>query len=319
MALQVGFRLGPYEILCPLGAGGQGEVYRARDRRLDREVAIKILPEHLSGDFGALARFERGAKAIAALSHPNILAIHDFGREAGTAYAIMELLEGETLRAKNRTGSIPARKAIDYASQIACGLGAAHHRGVSHRDLKPENLFVTKDGRIKILDFGLARHETPIASGESHSPTEARLTEPGAPLGTVGYMSPEQVRGKAADSKSDIFAFGCVLYEMLAGRRAFQRETAAETMTAILKEDPPSLSEANVQVAPALERILGRCLEKDPDERFRSAETSPSRSRPSPARRARSRRPARAGWDSFRFKSRKPIASRQPMRDRFST
>jgi Tol biopolymer transport system component len=274
MSLEAGARLGPYEILSALGAGGQGEVYRARDGRLAREVAIKILPEHLSEDPGALARFEREAKAVAALSHPNILAIHDFGKEGRKAFAVMELLEGETLRTKLQAGGIPVRKAVEYASQIARGLGAAHNRGVAHRDLKPENLFVTKDGRVKILDFGLARNDTAAVGrgGESHSPTATRLTEPGMVFGTVGYMAPEQVRGEAADSRSDIFAFGCVLYEMLGGGRAFHKATAAETMTAILKEDPPPLSETSAHVAPALEKILGRCLEKSPEERFRSAD-----------------------------------------------
>jgi serine/threonine protein kinase len=241
MTLSAGTTLGSYEIAGPLGAGGMGEVYRARDRKLDREVAIKVLPEHLAEDAGALARFEREAKAVAALSHPNILAIHDFGRHERIAYAVMELLEGETLRGKLQGAPLSMRKAVDYARQIAQGLGAAHDRGIVHRDLKPENLFVTKEGRVKILDFGLARQDTPPAGrgDESHSPTEARLTEAGALLGTVGYMSPEQVRGRSADHRSDIFSFGCVLHEMLSGRRAFQRETAAETMTAILKEDLP--------------------------------------------------------------------------------
>jgi len=273
MTLSAGTTLGSYEIAGPLGAGGMGEVYRARDRKLDREVAIKVLPERLAEDAGALARFEREAKAVAALSHPNILAIHDFGRHERIAYAVMELLEGETLRGKLQGAPLSVRKAVDYARQIAQGLGAAHDRGIVHRDLKPENLFVTKEGRVKILDFGLARQDTPpVGRGDdSHSPTEARLTEAGALLGTVGYMSPEQVRGRSADHRSDIFAFGCVLHEMLSGRRAFQRETAAETMTAILKEDLPPPSETNAHVSPALERILARCLEKDPDERFRSA------------------------------------------------
>ena len=271
MTLSPGQRLGHYEILSPLGAGGMGEVYRARDRGLERDVAIKVLPEHLAEDSGALSRFEREAKAVASLSHPNILAIHDFGREGRIAFAVMELLDGETLRQKMQAGSLSVRKAVDYALQIAQGLGAAHDRGVHHRDLKPENLIVTKEGRLKILDFGLARQTSLHASDESHSPTEARLTEAGAFLGTVGYMSPEQVRGRSADQRSDIFAFGCVLYEMLSGRRAFQGETAAETMTAILKEDPPPPSDTNAPVPPALKRILGRCLEKNPDERFRSA------------------------------------------------
>ena len=227
MSLSPGQRLGPYEIIAPLGAGGMGEVYRARDTKLDREVAVKVLPARLAEDAEALARFEREAKAVAALSHPNILAIHDFGREAGTAYAVMELLEGETLRERLAAGALPVRKAVEYAVQIAQGLAAAHDKGIVHRDLKPENVFVTRDGRLKILDFGLAKRDAAAGDGsETSSPTAARPTEPGAVLGTVGYMSPEQVRGQPADARSDIFSLGTVLYEMLSGRRAFARETS---------------------------------------------------------------------------------------------
>src|SRR5437868_7867126 len=216
MPLTAGDKLGPYEILAPLGAGGMGEVYRAHDPRLGRQVAIKVLPAALAKDPQALARFEREAKAVAALSHPNILAIFDFGREDGVAYAVTELLQGETLRARISEGPLSARKAIDCGVQIARGLAAAHDEGIVHRDLKPENVFVTADGRIKILDFGLARQALrTLAADDTRSPTVAQSTEPGTVLGTVGYMSPEQVRGHEADSRSDIFAFGAVLYEML--------------------------------------------------------------------------------------------------------
>jgi eukaryotic-like serine/threonine-protein kinase len=273
MPLTVGERLGPYEILSPVGAGGMGEVYRARDTRLERTVAIKVLPGAIASDPEALARFEREARAVAALSHPNILAIHDFGRLEGVAYAVMELLEGETLREKLAGGALPARKAADYGVQIAHGLAAAQEKGIVHRDLKPENVFVTKEGRVKILDFGLARVAVGPAIGAdaTQSPTAARSTEPGTAMGTVGYMSPEQVRGAVADHRSDIFSFGCVLYEMLAGRRAFQKETAAETLTAILREDPPELSTDALPVSPGLDRIMKHCLEKSPSERFQSA------------------------------------------------
>jgi len=272
-----GDQLGPYRIEAPLGAGGMGEVYRARDTKLDRDVAVKVLPALLAEAPEALARFEREAKAVAALSHPGILAIHDFGREGRTSFAVMELLEGETLRQRLAGGALPFRKAVDYAGQIAHGLAAAHARGVVHRDLKPENLFVTGDGRVKILDFGLARQDTAAARGadDTHSPTLARATDPGTVLGTVGYMSPEQVKGHAADARSDIFSFGAVLHEMLTGRRAFQRDTAAETMTAILKEEPAALASGidttAVGLPPGLARLVARCLEKNPEERFQSA------------------------------------------------
>jgi serine/threonine protein kinase len=271
MSLKPGTRVGPYEILGPLGAGGMGEVYRANDARLSREVAIKVLPKQVAGDEGFLGRFEREAKAVAALSHPGILAIFDFGTHDGLAYAVTELLEGETLRARLASGALPARKAVDLAVQIARGLAAAHDKGIVHRDLKPENLFVTRDGRVKILDFGLARStEAPTAANATQTPTRVELTSPGAVLGTVGYMSPEQVRGAAADARSDIFSLGCVLHEMLTGTRAFDKDTAAETMTAILHEDP-AVPAGSSTVSGALRSILDRCLEKDPAERFRSA------------------------------------------------
>ena len=272
MPLSVSARLGPYEILAPLGAGGMGEVYRARDTRLDRQVAVKVLSGELAGSPEALSRFEREAKAIAALSHPNILAIHDFGQADGTFYVVTELLEGETLRSRLTLGALPARKAVEYALQLAHGLAAAHEKGIVHRDLKPDNIFLGKAGPLKILDFGLARYDPPAADGEgSLSPTIARATDAGTVLGTVGYMSPEQVRGRAVDHRSDIFSFGCVLYEMLSGRRAFRAESAVETMAAIIRDEAAELSEVALALPPGLARIVRHCLEKDPEERFQSA------------------------------------------------
>ena len=269
----IGTRLGPYEITAKLGEGGMGEVFRARDSKLDREVAIKVLPQHLAADAEALARFEREAKAVAALSHPNILAIFDFGRDGETAYAAMELLDGETLRERLTSGPLPVRKALEVAAQIAAGLAAAHARGIVHRDLKPDNLFLTRDGQLKILDFGLAR-QSELHGSKSQllaAPTQGPGTEPGAVLGTVGYMSPEQVRGEPADNRSDLFALGVVLYEMLTGRRAFAHGSAVETMSAILREEPPEIESLSEKFSPALARLLQHCLEKRPDERFQSA------------------------------------------------
>jgi serine/threonine-protein kinase len=273
MSLSPGSRLGPYEIVSPLGAGGMGEVYRARDTRLHREVAIKVLPASFSQDADRLRRFEQEARAASALNHPNILTIHDFGSEGAAPYVVSELLEGETLREKLGGGRIPVRKALDYASQIARGLAAAHEKGIVHRDLKPENLFVTKDGRVKILDFGLAKltHPERGAGSLSEVLTAALGTEPGVVMGTAGYMSPEQVRGQPADHRSDIFSFGAVLYEMLTGKRAFGGDTAVETMSAILRDDPPEPSRAVSEVSVPLDRIVRRCLEKSPAERFQSA------------------------------------------------
>jgi eukaryotic-like serine/threonine-protein kinase len=272
MVLYPGFRLGPYEILSPLAAGGMGEVYRARDSKLDRDVAIKVLPESVSANPDALARFEREAKAVAALSHPNIFAIHDFGFHDGIAYAVMELLEGDTLRGKLLAGRIAQKQAVDYASQIARGLSAAHEKGIVHRDLKPENIFVCEDGHLKILDFGLAKRTEPIApGGETGAPTDPAFTTPGTVMGTVGYMSPEQVRGVPVDHRSDLFSFGAVLYEMLSGKRAYQRDTVGDTMAAILKEEPPELSSSGRDVSPALDHVVRHCLEKDPKNRFQSA------------------------------------------------
>ena len=267
-SLAAGARLGPYVVTEALGAGGMGEVYRARDTRLERDVAIKILPAPLAQDTDRRARFEREARAVAALSHPNILAIHDVGLHEGTTYAVTELLEGETLRQRLESGAMPPRKAVEIGVQIANGLAAAHEKGIVHRDLKPENVFVTRDGRVKILDFGLA---TELGTTSPDSPTIAGGTEPGMILGTVGYMSPEQVRGTQVDQRTDIFALGAVLFEMLTGRRAFRRDTAAETMTAILKDDVPELSTSGSPVPQGLDRIVRRCLEKNPDERMQSA------------------------------------------------
>jgi len=272
VALPSGTRLGPYEILSPLGAGGMGEVYRARDKRLDRDVAIKVLPEPVATDSETLARFEREAKAVAALSHPNILSIHDFGNESGVAYAVMELLEGGTLRDKLDAGPIPHKHAVDFALQIAKGLSAAHEKGIVHRDLKPENLFVMKGCHVKILDFGLAKRVDLVAPGaETSAPTASGRTRPGTVMGTLGYMSPEQVRGLPVDLRSDIFSFGAILYELLSGKRAFHRATAADTMAAIMMQEPRELAGSAGSIPPALWQIVRHCLEKRPDQRFQSA------------------------------------------------
>ena len=269
MTLAMQTRLGPYEVLEQLGAGGMGEVYRARDSRLERDVAIKVLPAHLAQDGQFLARFYREVRAVAALSHPNILTIHDIGNEQGIMYAVMELLEGQTLRSRIKLAVIDWRKASKIATAIADGLAAAHAKAIIHRDIKPENIFLTTDGGVKILDFGLARldarHETP-------QPGVPMLeTQPGTLMGTVAYMSPEQVRGQTADMRSDIFAFGCVLYEMLMGRRPFHGPTAADTMSAILHESPPALSQSGRERPAELDRLLQHCLQKDPSQRFQSA------------------------------------------------
>src|SRR5258708_6103491 len=277
MPLIPGTILGQYEIRSPLGAGGMGEVYRAHDTRLDREVAIKVLPESLTADPDRLRRFEQEARAVAALNHPNILAVYQMATHDGVSYMVSELLDGETLRERLRHGPIPLRKAIDYAVQIAHGLAAAHDKGIVHRDLKPDNLFVTKDGRVKILDFGLAKLVQPKdASGAEATlagveATIAQGTEPGMVMGTVGYMSPEQVRGKVADHRSDTFAFGTILYEMVTGKQTFRKPTSAETMSAILNEDPPSISQVTAATPPGLQRVVHRCLEKNPEQRFQSA------------------------------------------------
>lgn len=264
LTLSIGTSLGDFEIVSLLGAGGMGEVYRARDHRLEREVALKVLPRFVSFDHERLHRFDQEAKAAAALNHPNILAVFQMGTYEGAPYLVSELLEGETLRERLKHGPIPLTKAIDYGLQIAYGLSAAHEKGIVHRDLKPENLFVNSDGRIKILDFGLAKLT-------HHAAMQSLETEPGSVLGTVGYMSPEQVRGQAADHRSDIFAFGAILYEMLSGKRAFTGESAADVASAILKEDPPRLSKSGSRTPKALESVIKRCLEKDPNQRFQSA------------------------------------------------
>ena len=270
MALTSATRLGPYEIIAPIGAGGMGEVYRARDTRLGRDVALKILPESFAREPDRLRRFEQEARAVAALNHPNILAIHDIGRHNEVPFLVSELLEGESLRATLDRGPLPHRKTIEYGVQIAHGLAAAHEKGIVHRDLKPENVFVSKDGRIKILDFGLAKLAQLAGSG-GEDVTLGSHTAAGVVMGTASYMAPEQVRGEGSDPRTDIFAFGSVLYEMLSGVRAFRRDTAAETMTAVLKDDPPEISTLIRLVSPTLERIIRRCLEKSPEQRFQSA------------------------------------------------
>lgn len=267
MHLTSGMRMGPYEILSLLGAGSMGEVYRARDTRLNRDVAIKVLPT-LTLDPDRLRRFEIEAQAAAALNHPNILAVYQMGSHDGVPYIVSELLEGKTLSEALRRGPLPLRKAIDCGVQIARGLGAAHEKGIVHRDVKPDNLFITKEGRVKILDFGLAKVIAPKPSPAAATPT---VTLPGVAMGTVGYMSPEQVRGQATDHRTDIFALGAILYEMLMGQRSFQRQTEADTISAILNDEPPPISQLAPQTPPALERVIRRCLEKNPEQRFQSA------------------------------------------------
>jgi Tol biopolymer transport system component len=276
MVVKAGTAVGPYEILAPVGAGGMGEVYRARDPRIGREVAVKVLPAAASSEPERQRRFEQEARAAGALNHPNVLAVYDVGKHEGAPYIVSELLTGETLRGRIGSTPLPLRKAVDYGIQVARGLAAAHEKGIVHRDLKPENLFVTKDGRVKILDFGLAKlgPEPPVMrTGDSRlsAVDTATGTLPGTLLGTLGYTSPEQVQGLTADARSDIFSFGAVLYEMVTGRRAFREATAPETLAAILKRDPLETAGATVAAAPALERVLRHCLEKSPDERFQSA------------------------------------------------
>jgi len=273
MTLPAGTKLGRYEIRSMLGAGGMGEVYRARDEKLNRDVAIKVLPAAFSEDVDRLRRFEQEAQATGTLNHPNILAVYDVGLHEGALYVVSELLEGETLRQRMAGAALPQRKAIDYALQMAHGLAAAHEKGIVHRDIKPDNVFVTNDGRVKILDFGLAKLTGATGGTQSQTeiPTRRVDTDPGMVMGTMGYMSPEQLKGRPADHRSDIFAFGAILYEMLSGKRAFRGESMAETMSAILREDPPDLSETNKTVSPALERVVRHCLEKNPEERFHSA------------------------------------------------
>jgi serine/threonine protein kinase/TolB-like protein/Tfp pilus assembly protein PilF len=274
MTLPAGSRLGPYEILAPIGAGGMGEVYRARDARLARDVAVKVLPPRFSSDTDRLRRFEKEARSVSALNHPNILTIHDIGMHEGSPFIVSELLQGETLRVRMGGAALPSRKAMDYGSQIARGLAAAHEKGIVHRDLKPENLFVTSDGRVKILDFGLAKlaHPESEGAGRTDAPTMSSPTEPGVVMGTVGYMSPEQVRGATVDSRCDIFSLGAVLYEMATGERAFARASSVESLNAILKEDPPDFGRDVPLLPSAVALIVRRCLEKQPGERFQSAQ-----------------------------------------------
>jgi len=270
LSLAEGTRIGDYQVKTLLGAGGMGEVYRARDVRLHRDVAVKVLPAVLGSDPDRLRRFEQEAQAAAALNHPNILAVYQLGEYQGSLYLVSELLEGETLRKRCERGAMPVRICVDLASQVARGLVAAHEKGIVHRDLKPENIFLTKDARVKILDFGLAKLKQPLQGSETRVSTLDKITQAGVVMGTVGYMSPEQVRGQPADHRADIFAFGTILYEILSGKRAFKKETSAETMVAILKEEPPSLAQIVPNVPLALLRIVQRCLEKDPGQRFQS-------------------------------------------------
>jgi eukaryotic-like serine/threonine-protein kinase len=269
MPLSVGDRLGPYEILAPIGAGGMGEVYRARDSRLGREVAVKVLPEHLADDSQALSRFESESKAVAALSHPNILVLFDVGEHEGIRYAVTELLAGETLRDRLSRSPISWRKTVELGVALAEGLAAAHSKEIIHRDIKPANIFLTADGQVKILDFGLARWQEPKSIQDETVTLDE--TQAGAVLGTVGYMSPEQVRGEKAGAPSDIFSLGCVLYEAVTGRRAFPGKSAGDTMAAILKDDPPAIADSGRQAPSELERVIDRCLAKNPAQRFHSA------------------------------------------------
>jgi Tol biopolymer transport system component len=272
MTVTADTQLGPYRIVSPLGAGGMGEVFRARDTRLGRDVAVKVLPEEYSSDAQRLARFRQEACAAGALNHPNILTIYDVDAGEGAAYVVSELLEGETLRERLRDGALPPRKAVEFASQVAAGLAAAHEHGIVHRDIKPENIFITSGGRAKILDFGLAKLTGgALGSVETEAPTRRVETTGGGVMGTVGYMSPEQARGLPVDRRSDIFSLGVVLYEMLAGARPFKGDSAVETLNAIIKEDPPELSSSGKSTPEALARVVLHCLEKKPDERFQSA------------------------------------------------
>lgn len=273
MTIASGTKLGRYEIRAKIGEGGMGEVYRARDEKLNRDVAIKVLPASLSENQDRLNRFEQEAQAVGALNHPNILAVYDVGVHDRAPYVVSELLEGETLRGRMGGAALPQRKAIDYALQIARGLAVAHEKGIVHRDIKPDNIFITDDGRVKILDFGLVKLTDSVGGAQSQTevPTRKVNTDAGIVMGTMGYMSPEQLKGQAIDHRTDIFSFGAILYEMLCGKRAFCGDSTAETMSAILREDPPDLSETNKTISPALERVVHHCLEKNPAERFHSA------------------------------------------------
>ncbi|HSD71514.1 MAG TPA: protein kinase [Thermoanaerobaculia bacterium] len=271
MTLPPGSRLGPYEILAPLGAGGMGEVYRARDARLGREIALKVLPVELSDDADRLSRFEQEARSASALNHPNIVTVHDIGRAGDVSFIAMELVDGKTLRELGASGPLPVRRTLTIATQIAEGLGKAHGAGIVHRDLKPENVMVSKDGFVKILDFGLAKLVEPESGEVSVMPTLARPeTHPGVVMGTVGYMSPEQASGEPVDYRSDQFSLGSILYEIATGQKPFQRKTAAETMSAIIREDPEPIGKVRPEVPPPLRWIIERCLAKDPEERYAS-------------------------------------------------
>jgi len=273
MPLANGTKLGPYEIVSPLGAGGMGEVYCARDTRLDRTVAIKVLPESLADDADRLQRFQQEARVLSTLNHPNLLAIYDVGAQSRTHYLVSEFLEGHTLREAMGADPLPSRKVSEYGLQIANGLSAAHDKGIVHRDLKPENIFVTKDEHVKILDFGLAKLSQDAASltAANATLTTPALTAAGTVMGTVGYMSPEQVRGQSVDHRADIFSLGAILYEMASGKRAFKGDSGVETMNAILKEDPPEIDVAQLKIPAGIDRIARHCLEKNPANRFQSA------------------------------------------------
>ena len=271
MSLTAETQLGPYKIIALIGAGGMGEVYRARDTRLLRDVALKVLPESFTADPDRLRRFEQEARAVAALNHPNIVSVYDVGNAGGVHYIVSELLEGETLRQLISPSGMAVRKTTELGIQLAQGLAAAHEQGIVHRDLKPENIFVTRNGRLKILDFGLAKLRRPQTIAETVDGVTLGETNAGQVLGTIGYMSPEQVRGDAADHRSDIFSFGSILYEMLYGQRAFKHNTGAETMTAILNEEPSEFSGRSLAIPPGLERIVRHCMEKQAGQRFQSA------------------------------------------------
>src|SRR5262245_3234530 len=304
MTITSGIQFDHYEVLSPLGEGGMGEVWRARDTRLNREVAIKVLPASFTQDEDRLRRFEQEALATSALNHPNILTVYDVGDHEGTPFIVAELLEGEELREQLNEGALPVRRSVEYGRQIAAGLAAAHEKNIVHRDLKPENLFITRDGRVKILDFGLAKLKpSQVSCVDSQAPTQKKITDPGTVMGTVGYMSPEQVRGQEVDHRSDIFSFGVILYELLSGRRAFSGESVVEVMNAILKEEAPELGESNAKISRALDKIVRRCLEKRPERRFQTASdlgfalealTTPSESQLSEARAGET--PAQTNW-----------------------
>jgi len=270
MALEVGEQLGPYEIIAPLGKGGMGEVYRARDTRLRREVALKLLPDAAARDADSLHRFDRETRAVATLNHPSILAIHDTGSFRAVPYAVTELLEGESLADRLRTGPLHPQKAVEVASQIADGLAAAHEKGIIHRDIKPDNIFLTNEGRAKILDFGIARIEQPARTAGLSDTVSNRGSSSQFLVGTAGYMSPEQVRGKPIDARTDIFSLGATFYEMLTGRRAFARDSPVETLGAVLRDDPRRHPEAE-KIPASLQGFVFRCLEKDPADRYQSA------------------------------------------------